>query len=56
MKLLLDTHLLLWAAGAAEHLPDEARVPLEDSETQPVVSVASLWEVASKSSVGRPDS
>ena len=55
MKLLLDTHVLLWAAGAAGRLPDEARTLLEDPETQPVVSVASLWEVAIKSSIGRPD-
>ena len=34
---------------------DEARILLEDPETQPVVSVASLWEVAIKSSIGRLD-
>ena len=55
MKLLLDTHVFLWAAGAAGRLPGEARIPLEDPETQPVVSIASLWEVAIKSAIGRPD-
>ena len=55
MKLLLDTHLLLWAAGLPDRLPAEVRLLLERPETEPLVSVASLWEVAIKSGLGRPD-
>ena len=55
MKLLLDTHVLLWAAGSVGRLPDEVRTLLEQPETEPVFSAASLWEVAIKSAMGRPD-
>jgi PIN domain nuclease of toxin-antitoxin system len=54
MLLLLDTHLVLWAALAPERLSAAARRLIE-SRTQPVAfSDASLWEVAIKSSLGRP--
>ena len=55
MNLLLDTHVLLWAAGVPDRLPDEGRTLLERSETRPVFSVASIWEIAIKSGMGRPD-
>ncbi len=55
MNLLLDTHVLLWAAGVPDRLPDEGRSLLEQQETQPVFSAASIWEVAIKSRMGRPD-
>lgn len=55
MKLLLDTHLLLWAASSPQRLPAEALALLENEDNQPVFSVASLWEVAIKASLGRDD-
>jgi len=55
VKVLLDTHLLLWAAGMPERLPEQARELLERPETEPAVSAASLWEVAIKSGLGRAD-
>lgn len=55
MKLLLDTHLLLWAAAQPERLPEEARVLMEAPENELVFSVASVWEVAIKSALGRDD-
>lgn len=55
MNLLLDTHVLLWAAGVSGRLPDEGRALLEKQDTQPVFSAASIWEVAIKSGIGRPD-
>ena len=55
MKLLLDTHVLLWAAAAPDRLPDDARTLLEDRATEPIFSAASLWEVAIKSGLGRAD-
>ncbi len=55
MKLLLDTHLLLWAAGAPDQLPNEAKELLENPENELFFSAASLWEIAIKRSLGRPD-
>lgn len=55
MKLLLDTHLLLWAAGQPDRLPPAARALIEDPRHQLVFSAASLWEIAIKHSLGRPD-
>lgn len=55
MNLLLDTHLLLWAAGQPEKLPEEARGLLLDPANQLVFSAASLWEIAIKNSLGRAD-
>ncbi len=55
MKLLLDTHLLLWAAGQPDHLPAAARSLLEDPQNELMFSSASLWEVAIKRGLGRSD-
>lgn len=55
MKLLLDTHLLLWAAGSPEQLPAAARALLEDSQNELLFSAASLWEIAIKRGLGRSD-
>ena len=55
MKLLLDTHLLLWAAGEPERLSSTANEAIVNPGNQLVFSVASLWEVAIKSALGRPD-
>jgi PIN domain nuclease of toxin-antitoxin system len=55
LKLLLDTHLLLWAAGQPEHLSKAARSLLDNAENELLFSVASLWEVAIKSTLGRAD-
>jgi PIN domain nuclease of toxin-antitoxin system len=52
--LLLDTHLLLWAAGAPERLPSAARRLLEDPEQTLAFSAASLWEIVIKRSLRRP--
>jgi PIN domain nuclease of toxin-antitoxin system len=55
MKLLLDTHLLLWAAGEPERLPIAARTMIEDAAHPLVFSAASIWEIAIKRGMGRPD-
>jgi len=55
MKLLLDTHLLLWAAGSPDLLPASARPLLEDAQNELLFSAASLWEIAIKSGLGRSD-
>jgi PIN domain nuclease of toxin-antitoxin system len=55
MRLLLDTHILLWAAFSPTRLPNEARLLIEDEDNTLVFSVASVWEVAIKRSLGRED-
>lgn len=55
MKLLLDTHLLLWAAGMPDRLSAAALVAIEDGENELLFSPASLWEVAIKRGLGRED-
>ena len=55
MNLLLDTHLLLWAAGAPDRLPAVARDLIEDPDNILIFSVASLWEIAIKRGLGRDD-
>jgi PIN domain nuclease of toxin-antitoxin system len=53
--LLLDTHLLLWAAGQPDKLSAEARNLIEDSGNTLAFSAASLWEIVIKSGLGRDD-
>lgn len=55
MTVLLDTHVLLWAAGFADRLPRGTRDLIEDDETELLYSAASIWEVAIKSGLGRAD-
>ncbi|HEV7919588.1 MAG TPA: type II toxin-antitoxin system VapC family toxin [Thermoanaerobaculia bacterium] len=55
MKLLLDTRLLLWAAGQPERLSAAARRQLNNPKNELIFSAASLWEIAVKSSLGRKD-
>lgn len=53
MKLLLDTHLLLWAASDPERMPAAARALIQDPQHQLIFSAASLWEIAIKRAPGR---
>ena len=55
MKLLLDTHLLLWAAGEPERLSKQARSLIDNADNELLFSAASLWEVAIKRGLGRED-
>jgi PIN domain nuclease of toxin-antitoxin system len=55
MRFLLDTHLLLWAAGQPKKLPVTARRLLEDPGNELLFSAASLWEVTIKRGLGRHD-
>ena len=52
---LLDTQLLIWIAFAPEQLPTALIPELEDRQQRFFVSVVSLWEVAIKRSLNRPD-
>lgn len=55
MKLLLDTHLLLWAAGQPARLSTNARALIEAPDNELFFSAASLWEIVIKRSLGRDD-
>lgn len=53
MKLLLDTHILLWAA--ADKLPEKARDLIANIDNQLFFSTASIWEIAIKRGLKRMD-
>ncbi|SPA43662.1 putative toxin of a toxin/antitoxin system [Cupriavidus taiwanensis] len=55
MKLLLDTHLLLWMALTPERISPDAHALLNADDTVLVFSAASLWEIAIKQGLGRAD-
>ena len=53
MRLLLDTHAFLWFIQGIDSLSDAARSSIEDSANQKLISIASLWEIATKVSIGK---
>jgi PIN domain nuclease of toxin-antitoxin system len=55
MNLLLDTHVLLWAASAPHRLSPAATLLLSAPENTLIFSAASIWEIAIKSALGRDD-
>jgi len=55
MRLLLDTHLLLWAVVEPQHLDNTTRATLEEPENEVLFSAASVWEIAIKARLGRFD-
>ncbi len=55
MKFLLDTHILLWAAGEPRRLSKRARTLIDNPDNDLLFSAASLWEVAIKRGLGRED-
>jgi PIN domain nuclease of toxin-antitoxin system len=60
VRLLLDTHILLWASGWGVGPGDRSPLSVEAidiigaADNQPVFSVASIWEIAIKQALGRP--
>jgi PIN domain nuclease of toxin-antitoxin system len=53
MRLLFDTHLVLWTLEGSRKLPAAARSLLEDEEHDHYVSAASVWEIAIKTRLGK---
>ena len=53
MKLLLDTHTFLWFIMGNPNLSANGRVLIEDRANEKYLSVASLWEIAIKVSIGK---
>jgi PIN domain nuclease of toxin-antitoxin system len=56
VKLLLDTHVLLWAVGPDERLSATARQLIGDPDNEVCFSTVSIWEVAIKHGRGRATS
>jgi PIN domain nuclease of toxin-antitoxin system len=55
MRLLLDTHILLWWVTADRRLPRMVVSALESADNDIAVSAASMWEIAIKRTLGRID-
>jgi PIN domain nuclease of toxin-antitoxin system len=55
MRLLLDTHILLWAVAESRRLSAAAKSLLGDANHELVFSAVSLWEIAIKAGLGRDD-
>lgn len=55
MRLLLDTHILLWALDTPARLDGGTRALLEDPANEVLFSAASIWEIAIKARLGRAD-
>ncbi len=55
MRVLLDTHVLLWALITPKRLGKEARTALESPDNDILFSAASIWEIAIKSALKRSD-
>ncbi len=55
MRYLLDTHILLWARSAPGRLSDDVLAILKSTGNSLHVSVATLWECAIKSAIGKLD-
>ncbi len=53
MKLLLDTHTFLWFIGGNTNLSNIARNAIEDISNQRFISIATLWEISIKVSIGK---
>lgn len=55
MRVLVDTHVLLWAATSPNRLPERFREYLESPANDVLFSAASIWEIAIKSQIKRID-
>jgi PIN domain nuclease of toxin-antitoxin system len=55
MRLLLDTHAFLWFIQGSQNLSETARDLIEDQGNQKLLSIASLWEISIKVSIGKLD-
>jgi PIN domain nuclease of toxin-antitoxin system len=55
MRILLDTHVLLWILIEPGHLDQEIRETVETGAEEILFSAANIWEIAIKSRLGRAD-
>ena len=52
MRVLLDTHILIWAAGPPRRLPKDIHVVLQEQQNEIFFSAASIWKIAIKTQIG----
>jgi PIN domain nuclease of toxin-antitoxin system len=55
MKLLLDTHVLLWWLDDPERISDSAKSTIRNPENSVCVSAATVWEIVIKKALGKLD-
>lgn len=55
MRLLVDTHVALWAVSDVPRLSPAARAAIAERENEVLISVVTLWEIAIKSAIGKFD-
>lgn len=55
MRLLLDTHVVLWSATEPARLAEPVRAAIEDGANEVLVSIVVAWEIALKQSIGKLD-
>jgi PIN domain nuclease of toxin-antitoxin system len=55
MKLLLDTHFLLWVANSPNRIPKAAQEMIASLDNEVYFSVVSLWEIVQKTQLDRSD-
>jgi PIN domain nuclease of toxin-antitoxin system len=53
LKILLDTHTLLWAIGKTDELSEKIKSEIQNKNNEVMVSAVSLWEIALKHSIGK---
>ena len=53
MRLLLDTHTFIWYVTDNPKLSAHVKLLIEDENNEKLVSIASIWEMAIKHSIGR---
>jgi PIN domain nuclease of toxin-antitoxin system len=51
MKLLVDTHVLLWIANDPQRIADATRQAMQDASNELLVSIVSAWEISIKQSI-----
>jgi len=55
VRLLLDTHVAVWATSLPERIPEHLHVLLREAYPNVFVSAVAVWEIAIKHQLGRPD-
>ena len=53
MRLLIDTHILMWADERPRRIVQPLRAAMRDETNELVVSAASVWEIAIKRAIGK---
>ena len=53
MRFLIDTHVFLWFIAGDTRLSETVRKAIEDENNEVLLSIASVWEIAIKTSVGK---